>query len=306
MNYESDPGPIPAVIQGFDALCIVIPISAILPLRAVSKAVRNTHKYRQIAASIAEVGLVEPPVVARHGNDPKSYLLLDGHLRVEILRESGASEVECLISRDDEAFTYNKRISRLSAVQEQRMIAKAIDRNVPKEKIAKALAVNVRSVARKLQLLNGICAEVTTLLRDKLCPMAVFDILRKMQPLRQIEAAELMINSNNYTVSFASAILTGTPQSELVDPKNSAVLKGVTAEAIARMEAELARLQASTTSIQDSYGEDHLHLTVAKSYLRKVIANERIARYLNDHHTELLGEFRKIAEMTSSLPSEAA
>jgi len=31
-----------------------------------------------------------------------------------------------LISTDDEAFTYNKRISRLSAVQEHRMIAKAI------------------------------------------------------------------------------------------------------------------------------------------------------------------------------------
>jgi hypothetical protein len=33
------------------------------------------------------------------------------------------------------------------------------------------------------------------LLKDKICPMAVFDVLRKMNPVRQIEAAELLINA---------------------------------------------------------------------------------------------------------------
>jgi hypothetical protein len=36
----------------------------------------------------------------------------------------------------------------------------------------------------------------------------------------------------------------------------------MTAEAIARMERELTRLQEAITSIQDSYGQDHLHLMV--------------------------------------------
>ena len=76
----------------------------------------------------------------RTQRDPNSYLLLDGHLRIEVLRDLGETEVECLVSTDDEAFTYNKRISRLSPVQEQRMIAKAIERNVPRDKIARALA----------------------------------------------------------------------------------------------------------------------------------------------------------------------
>ena len=38
--------------------------------------------------------------------------------------------LECLVSTDDEAFTYNKRVSRLSPVQEQRMIAKAIEQRL--------------------------------------------------------------------------------------------------------------------------------------------------------------------------------
>jgi ParB-like chromosome segregation protein Spo0J len=67
-------------------------------------------------------------VVVRGARDTNSYLLLDGHLRIEVLRDLGQTEVECLVSTDDEAFTYNKRISRLSPVQEQRMIAKAIER----------------------------------------------------------------------------------------------------------------------------------------------------------------------------------
>lgn len=62
---------------------------------------------------------------------------------------------------------------------------------------------------RKVKLLEGICPEAEDLLNDKPCPMAVFDIMRRMVPLRQIEAAEFMVNANNYTVNYASAILAG-------------------------------------------------------------------------------------------------
>jgi hypothetical protein len=196
--------------------------------------------------------------------------------------------------------------SRLSPVQEQRMIAKAIERNVPRDKIARALDINVRSLTRKVQLLDGICQEAIGLLKDKICPMAVFDVLRKMNPMRQIETAELLINANNFSVSYASAILAGTPQAQLVDAQTPKRLKGMTAEAIARMERELTRLQEAITSIQDSYGQDHLHLTVVKGYLTKLIGNERVAKYLARHQPEFLGELQKIAEMTSTLPSEAA
>ncbi len=252
------------------------------------------------------MGLVEPPAVIRDSRDSQSYLLLDGHLRIEVLRDLGATEVECLISTDDEAFIYNKRISRLSPVQEQRMIAKAIERDVPRDKIARALDINVRSLTRKVQLLDGICEEAIGLLKDKICPMAVFDVLRKMSPMRQVETAELLINANNFSVSYASAILAGTPQAQLVDAQTPKRLKGMTAEAIARMERELTRLQEAITSIQDSYGQDHLHLTVVKGYLTKLIGNERIAKYLARYPPEFLSEFQKIAEMTSTLPSEAA
>jgi len=293
MMTTVDPEGQHSIAQAFGSECVVLPIASILPVKAIEKTAKSSHKYRQIAASIREIGLVEPPVVVRDSRDTNSYLLLDGHLRIEALRDLGQTEVECLVSTDDEAFTYNKRISRLSPVQEQRMIARAIERNVPKDKIARALDINVRSISRKVQLLDGLCEEVITLLKDKMCPMAVFDVLRKMNPMRQIEAAELLINANNFSVSYASAILAGTPQAQLVTPQTPKRLKGMTAEAISRMERELSRLQEAISSIQDSYGQDHLHLTVVKGYLRKLITNDRVARYLEQYQPELFIEFRR-------------
>jgi ParB-like chromosome segregation protein Spo0J len=68
----------------FEAEGRVIAIAAILPVKELSPAVKASRKYRMIADSIAEVGIIEPPAVFPDRRQPGSYLLLDGHLRVEI------------------------------------------------------------------------------------------------------------------------------------------------------------------------------------------------------------------------------
>lgn len=294
------------VAHAFEDDCVTLAVDALLPVRVLRTATKSSKKYQQITASIREVGLVEPPVVARDPANPGTFLLLDGHVRIEVLKDLGIEQVECLVSTDDEAFTYNKRISRLSPVQEHKMIRRAIERGVPEEKIAKALDINPQSVRRKVRMLNGICDETVAILKDKPCPMAVFEILRKMKPLRQLEAAELLVNANNYSVAYASAILAGTPQTQLAEGSKPKRIKGITPEAMARMESELARLQESITSIQETYGQDHLHLTVVKGYLAKLLGNARVVRYLMQHRPEFLTEFQAIADMTSTLPPEAA
>lgn len=294
------------VAHGFENDCVILAVEALLPVRVLRTATKSSRKYQQITASVREVGLVEPPVVARDPANPGTFLLLDGHLRIEVLKDLGIEKVECLVSTDDEAFTYNKRISRLSPVQEHKMILRAIERGVPEEKIAKALDINPQSVRRKVRMLDGICEETVAILKDKPCPMAVFEILRKMKSLRQIEAAELLVNANNYSVAYASAILAGTPQTQLAEGSKPKRIKGITPEAMARMENELARLQESITSIQETYGQDHLQLTVIKGYLAKLLGNARVVRYLMQHRPEFLDEFQAIAEMTSTLPPETA
>src|SRR4051812_3045278 len=206
-----------AVGIGFEKERMRITIAQIIPLKLVPPAIKKTPKYEQIAASVREVGLVEPPVVARDSGDAGKFLLLDGHLRIDVLKDLGETEVTCLVSTDDEAYTYNKRVNRLAMIQEHRMIVKAIERGVPEDRIAKALNVDVQSIVRKRRLLEGICQEVADILKDKHIAINTFTELKKMLPLRQIEAAELMVAMNKFTTNYAKSLVIATPQSQLVE-----------------------------------------------------------------------------------------
>ncbi|MFZ7094442.1 plasmid partitioning protein RepB C-terminal domain-containing protein, partial [Primorskyibacter sp. 2E233] len=195
---------------GFESATLNIPIAAILPVKQLPATVATSAKYAQIAASIREVGLIEPPVVARNRSQKDTFILLDGHVRLQVLKEMDQESVTCLVATDDEAFTYNKRISRLATIQEHKMILRAVERGVSETRIAAALNVDVALIRRKRTLLNGICPEVADLLKAKHCPLNCFRALRKMKPMRQIQAAELMIAANNYSVAYADAILAAT------------------------------------------------------------------------------------------------
>jgi ParB-like chromosome segregation protein Spo0J len=287
----------PTIEAAFEAQGIQLPIADIRPLKIVSDAVRNTPKYSQIAASIREVGIVEPPVVARDRGEPGKYLLLDGHLRIDVLKEMGENHVVCLISTDDEAFTYNKRVNRIAMVQEHKMILKAIDRGVPEERLAKVLDVDVAHIRRKRRLLDGICAEVAELFKDKHIAIQTFTELKKMLPLRQIEAAELMVAMNKYTANYAKSLVAATPQSQLVEATKPKRVNGLNQEQMALMERETANLEREFRIIEKSYGSDHLELVIANGYLNKLIGNARVVRYLTQHHHEILTEFEKLAQM---------
>lgn len=290
---------------GFEPEIVSISIASLLPVKKLRTTIKASHKYQQIARSVNEIGLVELPVVARDKDAHGRYLLLDGHLRVEILKDAGATEVECLISTDDEAFTYNRAINRLSSVQERAMIVRAMERGVPEVKIAAAMFITVVSVQRRVRMLDGICEEVVALLCDKHCPLAVFDILRKLKPIRQIEAAEFLVGSNSYSVAHANAILASTPQSQLVEGAKSKP-KGLSAAALARMERELANIQAAVGAVEETFSQDNLHLMVAKGYLTKVLANERVERFLSTRYPELLEQLQAIADVTSTMALDQA
>jgi hypothetical protein len=285
--------------MAFEPESIFVEFSDLLPVKQLQKRIKKTKKYLQIAASIREVGIIEPPVVVRDRAKSGKFLLLDGHLRVQVLKDQGAQGVNCLVATDDEAFTYNKRINRLATIQEHRMILKAIERGVSQERIAKALDVNVSTIRHKRALLDGICKEVAELLTDKHCPTNTFRSLTRMKPLRQIEVAELMIAMDNYSVSYSKALLAATPQDQLVDSAKPKSFKGISAQQIEQMETEMAKLQREMKLIEDGYGPDHLNLVLARGYLVTLIENQEVSRYLAQNHGGILSEFRRISEVFS-------
>lgn len=288
-----------AVKAAFEPDIVVLRVDAILPLRQVTASLRTSTKYRRIATSIGEVGIIEPLVVARPKGEEARYLLLDGHLRLAILAERGEPEVRCLVSSDDEAFTYNKRVNRLATIQEHYMIVRALERGVPEEKLARALDVDVTHIMRRRSLLEGICPAVVELLKDKQVNPTTFEVLRKMKAPRQIEAAELMAMAGNLTSSYAKALLAATRQHDLVHPDRPKNVRGMTSEQISRLEREMETLQRDFRTFESSYGDDVLNLVVATSYLSKLIANPEIEHYLATRYPEFLEEFRVIIAAAS-------
>jgi ParB-like chromosome segregation protein Spo0J len=283
----------------FESALVTVPADAILPLHQVTEAQKQSTKYKLIATSIAEVGIIEPLVVARPKDGDSRYLLLDGHLRFAVLVDLGEREIRCLISDDDESYTYNKRINRLATIQEHYMIMRALARGVPEEKIAKALDLDIKQIKRRRTLLEGICPEVIELLKDKSVNPRTIETLKKMKPGRQIEAAELMAAAGNFTGSYAQALLAATRQHDLVNAEKPKEVGGITPEQMARMEREMESLQRDFKAIEASYGDDVLQLVIATGYLTKLVGNADITRYLAAHHPEFLEEFRAIISAAS-------
>lgn len=282
--------------MAFEEATLRIAICDILPLRDVSTTIQNSVKYGQIAASIREVGIIEPPVVVPDRQDPTKFHLLDGHLRLQILRDRGDLEVVCLIAREDEAFTYNRRVSRLAIIQEHKMILNAVKRGLPEERLARALNVNIANIRAKRNLLVGICAEAADLLRDKHLSLNTFIELRRLKPMRQIEAAELMIAMNRYSRSYAQSLVAATPDEQLVEGRRKPT-RGLTVDQIALMERESESLDREFKMIEQTYGADHLDLVLATGYVTRLLSNARVVRHLAHQYPDILSEFQKIADL---------
>ena len=286
----------PPITPAFEDATLRIAIADIMPLRDVPENIRQSVKYGQIKASIGEVGIIEPPVVVRASASATQYQLLDGHLRLDILRQRGDTEVVCLIATEDEAFTYNRRVNRIAIIQEHRMILRAVKRGLSEERLARALNVNIASIRAKRNLLVGICDEAADLLRDKHVPLNAFVELRKLKSIRQIVAAEMMVAMNRYSTNYAKSIVAGTLEEDLVTPRRK-VVRGLTEAQISLMERESANLDREFRLIERSYGEDHLDLVLATGYISRLLSNARVVRHLAQHHSDLFNEFQRIADV---------
>jgi RepB plasmid partitioning protein/ParB/Sulfiredoxin domain len=290
------------VAAAFERDLLRIAFDQIAPLYVVNPETRKTIKFKRIASSVQEIGLVEPIVVSRDQKGPTQYTLLDGHLRMEVLKDQGATDTQCIISTDDEAFTYNKRISRLATIQEHKMILRALTLGASEERLAKALNVNIRTLQEKRRLLDGICPEAAEMLKDKQVALTGFRILKKMKPMRQIEAAQLMVTMNKYTINYARSLLAATPNNQLIAGATPKKLSGISREQLDLMERESANLEHEVRLVEDSYGVDHLDLILARGYVTRLVSNERITKYLALHHEEFLPEFEKITEREAFAP----
>jgi hypothetical protein len=293
------PAPVPTSEEkakiGFEMRTIRLLLEDILPVRLINDAEKKAHRYETILASIPVVGLVEPLVVYPQKGQPGKYMLLNGHMRYYAMKELGITFAYCIIARDDESFTYNARISRLPAIQEHKMIMRAVNSGASLERIAAALNISPRLVQASMKLLNGIHDEAVELLKDKPISPQALRLMKKVTGERQIDMARLMIDANNFHAGYVEGLVLGTLKEKLVQADLPKKKKGMTAEAIAKMVQEMETLESGMKAITENYNENMFTLQTAHTYIKALLKNLRVAKYLKAKHTEINTEFQNIA-----------
>ncbi|MGO8835883.1 MAG: plasmid partitioning protein RepB C-terminal domain-containing protein [Limisphaerales bacterium] len=291
---KTEGGGMSEVKLGFELRKIQLPLDVILPVRQVKDTEKHLKRYKTIRASLKEIGLVEPLVVYPQKGGRGKYVLLDGHLRYFALKELGQTVVDCIVATENECFTYNARISRLAPIQEHKMIVKAVNNGVSPDRIAAALNMTLRVVRAFMNLLDGIHEGAVDLLKDKNMSPKTIRLLKKVKEVRQIEIAELMVAANNYTAGYVEALILATPKDQQANPDEPKKKTGLSPEAIARMEQEMDTLERDLKAVESTYGENMLNLTLARGYIKKLLDNAKVVRFLNANHPDIFAEFESV------------
>jgi ParB-like chromosome segregation protein Spo0J len=97
---RGEEGEVSGVKLAFERDAVILSLDQIIPLKTMRPGTKEGKKYAQIVSSVGTIGFVEAPVVTRDQKRSGAYFLLDGHLRIEVLRDLGINEVEWLVSTD--------------------------------------------------------------------------------------------------------------------------------------------------------------------------------------------------------------
>jgi hypothetical protein len=69
----------------------------------------------------------------------------------------------------------------------------------------------------------------------------------------------------------------------------------MTREQIAKMELEMETVQRDLKAVEKSYGENMLSLTVVRGYIKRLIENAKVVKFLAGNYREILSEFESSA-----------
>ena len=267
----------------FDLNCVKIKIGE-LQETAPRRDFRSLASYQYILASIKSLGVIQPIVVT--GSRGGGYRILDGHIRFYALRELGQEYVYCIVSTDDERYTFDAQINSLSSFQRASMIQKVVNGGVPLERIAESLGVSVSKLKSDMDATKGIDKAAIDILKSANVSRAALQALRKVKPLRQIEIAERMAAEGKFSCIFVSGMVMATPPNMLVSAVNMRRTRSEDAYEISSLETNSKNLMAKVREAEEKYSTQIYELTVICGFLNKLFKNQKIDSYIQRNFSE--------------------
>jgi len=283
----------------FEKKGITLPLDRVIPRKTIKSSATKTPRYQRIAASMRKLGLIEPLFVFPEPGRTGNYILLDGHFRWQELKDLGEAEAFCLVAKDDEAFTYNYHVCAMTPLQEHLMIKRAIEKGVSEEQIAETLNVDVKSICKKRDLTKGVCREAIELLKDRMMSPNVFGELRRVEPMRQIEIAELMKASHTYTLTYVKCLVESTVVDQRANDKNRNGHARLSSADIARIRREMDSISGDMRRLEETHGQNVLHLVIVIGYVKRVLSNANCLKFLSRKYGEMLIQLQEVTELAS-------
>ena len=159
---------------------------------------------------------------------------------------------------------------------------------------------NYASIREEKSLLDGICPDAAEILKNRKFQVGTVRAIKQMKPIRQVEMVELMVAANNFSRTYAWALLMATPAEQLKEPEKKKMIGELTDDERRRMELELENLRLDMKSVQEDYGANVVRLVVANGYVMRLLDVDRIVQYLGRNHADLLAEMQAVTESISS------
>ena len=169
------------------------------------------------------------------------------------------------------------------------MLIEALDNGLSEKRIAATPRVDIDEIRRKRAMLTGIDPDALKLLHTRKVSAKTFSLLRKMKPLRQLQAAEHMIANSVFSTSFVRALLYATSSDLLVNQSKARKRTGLPEATKAAFAQESDTLLKDLKALEAQLGKEALTLIVFRGYIRRLLRSASTKRYLHRKHRELLG-----------------
>jgi hypothetical protein len=269
----------------------------ILPSRKVPEGLRPHASSSRSARRSRHVGLIEPLSWRKADKTPASTCCSMGTCGC-CAGQLGFTDAPCLIATDDESYTYNNRINRLSTIQEHFMIRRAVERGVTPERLAKALSVDISHITKKINLLDGICPEAVDCSRIK-----HFSANWAGTAQDEADAAGRVRRTDGGRQQHDRRLRRGAAgghDSQHAGQRNPQESSKVSPPIKwRRWSAKWLTWRVSSSWSSSPMGRTCCNLVLARGYLTKLLDNEAVIRFLSQNNPDILREFSGIVQATS-------
>jgi hypothetical protein len=139
---------------------------------------------------------------------------------------------------------------------------------------------------------RGICADAKGILAPTRICLTTLKVVARMKPIRQVEVARLMLAADCYDTAYALALLGGTEESLLNGWRSypripmGAKQRNVVSCEISTLADQLGKLKLT--------GTDLVTLLISCLYAERLLANQRIKKYLERNWPEIYRDLEDV------------